>query len=69
MASGYVPGTAQLKAAYTKTGLSFLGIDFEKAMSVDSIRIAITCKAKRAYLDAQKNGKPAPIQPGLWGAM
>ena len=69
MASGYVPGTAQLKAHYMKTGLGLLGISFEKAMAVDSIRTAITCKAKRAYLDAQKNGKPAPIQPELWGAM
>ena len=69
MASQYEPGNDDLKAAYSKTGLSLLGIGFEKAMAVQSIRTAITCKAKRAHLDAQQHGKPAPIQPGLWGAM
>ena len=65
MASQYEPGNDDLKAAYRKTGLALVGIGFEKAMAVQSIRTAITCKAKRVYLDAQKNGKPAPIQLGL----
>lgn len=66
--SQYQPGTAQLKAHYMKTGLGLLGISFEKAMAVDSIRTAITCKARRAYFESlKKHGKPAPVQAGLFG--
>ena len=47
-------------AFYNRTGLSFLGVTFEKAMQTPALRIAITCGAK-----ASNKGKPAPIQPAL----
>jgi hypothetical protein len=52
--------TDQLKAAYRRTGLAFLGYTFEKAMAVPVIRIALECAVK-----AQTKGKPAPVQPAL----
>jgi hypothetical protein len=48
------------KAFYQRTGLSFLGFTFERAMQTPALRIAITCGAK-----ASNQGKPAPVQPGL----
>jgi hypothetical protein len=65
MASQYQPSTDDLKAAYRKTGLSLLGIGFDRAMTIKPICTAITCKAKAAHRAAGNNGKPAPIQPGL----
>lgn len=59
------PTIERIKAAYRKTGLSLLGISFEKAMTVPCIKTAVTCKAKAALREAEKNGKPAPIQPAL----
>jgi hypothetical protein len=50
----------QQVAFYQRTGLSFLGVSFEKAMQNTAIRIAITCGAK-----ASSKGKPAPVQPAL----
>ena len=50
----------QLKAAYQRSGLSFLGMSFAQAMSIKAIRIALECAVK-----ASTKGKPAPIQPGL----
>jgi len=47
-------------AFYQRTGLSFLGVSFEKAMQTPALRIAITCGAK-----ASNKGKPAPVQPAL----
>ena len=47
-------------AFYKRTGLSFLGVTFQKAMQTPAIRIAIECGAK-----ASSKGKPAPIQPAL----
>jgi hypothetical protein len=52
--------TQQQKAFYQRTGLSFLGFSFERAMQTPALRIAITCGAK-----ASNKGKPAPVQPGL----
>ena len=52
--------TEQLRSAYRATGLAFLGISFEKAMTVPAIRIALECKVK-----ASTKGKPAPVQPAL----
>lgn len=59
------PTTDELKAAYRKTGLGLLGIDFDRAMAVKPIRTAITCKAIAAHRAASINGKPAPTQPAL----
>lgn len=50
----------QQKAFYQRTGLSFLGVSFEKAMQTPALRIAITCGAKAGH-----KGKPAPVQPAL----
>ena len=50
-----------LKAAYQRTGLSFLGLSFERAMAIKPIRISLEC----AVSNPAKTGKPAPIQPAL----
>ena len=47
-------------AFFKRTGLTFKGWTYEKAMSVPALRIAITCGAK-----ASTKGKPAPVQPAL----
>ena len=52
--------THQIKTAYQRSGLSFLGMSFDQAMSIKAIRIALECAVK-----ASTKGKPAPIQPGL----
>lgn len=51
---------ARIKAAYQRSGLSFLGISFERSMQVKAIRIALECAVK-----AETKGKPAPSQPAL----
>lgn len=53
--------TTQLKAAYQRTGLSFLGLSFERAMAIKPIRISLEC----AVSNPAKTGKPAPTQPAL----
>ena len=50
----------RLKAAYRRSGLSFLGISFERALAVAPIRIALECAVKN-----EAKGKPAPSQPAL----
>lgn len=50
----------RLKAAYTRSGLSFLGISFQRALATRPIRIALECAVK-----AEAKGKPAPSQPAL----
>lgn len=54
--------TTQLKAAYRASGLAFLGITFEKAMTTPLIRMGLqgVVRAK-----TKKQGKPAPVQPAL----
>lgn len=52
--------TIRLKAAYRRTGLAFLGITFEHAMSVKMIRISLECIVK-----AQDRLAPQPAQPTL----
>ena len=52
--------TRQQIAFYQRTGLSFLGISFERAMKQPALRIAIISGAK-----ASTKGTPAPIQPAL----
>ena len=51
---------AKLKAFYQRTGLSFLGVSFGKAMQTPAIRTALECGVK-----ASSKGKPAPVQPAL----
>jgi hypothetical protein len=50
----------RLKAAYQRSGLSFLGISFPQALAIKPIRISL----ELAVRDEAK-GKPAPIQPAL----
>lgn len=50
----------QQKAFYQRTGLSFLGVSFQKAMQTPALRSAITCGARTS-----NQGKSAPIQPAL----
>ena len=38
--------TIRLKAAYQRTGLSFLGMSFEDAMAVKAIRITLQCAVR-----------------------
>lgn len=52
--------TARLKTAYQRSGLSFLGISFEKAMAVKAIRICLECVIK-----AQDKPNRLPVQPKL----
>ena len=52
----------QQRAFFNRTPLSFLGMSFAKAMSVPSIRIAITCGAK----DSQRTAsRPTPHKTSL----
>jgi len=50
----------QQRDFYRRTGLSFLGISFEKAMASQCLRIAITKGAEARNKTAQ-----APAQPSL----
>lgn len=59
------PTTAELLAAYRKSGLSLLGYRFEQALAIRPIRVALACKVKSGYWVAMQHGVPAPIQPGL----
>lgn len=45
---------------FQRTGLTFMGWTYAKAMNVPALRIAIQCGAK-----ASSKGKPAPMQPAL----
>lgn len=53
----------QQRKFFQRTGLAFQGLTFERAMQVESIRIAIACGVK-----ASGKGKPAPSQPDLFGS-
>lgn len=50
----------KLKAAYQRSGLSFLGMSYRQALEIKAIRIALECAVK-----ASTKGKSAPIQPSL----
>jgi hypothetical protein len=50
----------RLLAAWRRSGLSFLGITFERAMQVTPIRISLECAVKH-----ENKGQPAPSQPAL----
>lgn len=50
----------QQRDFYRRTGLSFLGISFEKAMASHALRIAITKGA-----EARNKTARAPAQPSL----
>lgn len=50
----------RLKAAYQRSGLSFLGISFQRALAIKPIRISLECAVRN-----EAKGKSAPIQPAL----
>ena len=50
----------RLKAAYQRSGLSFLGISFQRALAIKPIRISLECAVKH-----EAKGTSAPIQPAL----
>lgn len=52
--------TDRLLAAYRRSGLAFLGISFERALSVKAIRVALECAVK-----AEARASAAPSQPRL----
>ena len=52
--------TRQQIAFYQRTGLSFLGISFQRARQHQALRIAIVKGAQ-----ASTKGQPAPTQPAL----
>lgn len=49
-----------LIAAYQRSGLSFQGISYARAVAIRPIRIALQLSAAD-----HARGKPAPIQPAL----
>lgn len=55
----------ELRDAYKRAGLSFLGISFERAMEITAIRIALTCSVNAARRRAELAGKRTPSQLGL----
>lgn len=52
----------QIKQAYQRSGLAFLGISYAKAMAVPPIRTSLECAVKAGN---KSKGNPAPIQPAL----
>ena len=52
--------TDRLLAAYRRSGLAFLGISFDRALSVKAIRIALESAVK-----AESRANAAPSQPRL----
>ena len=59
------PTTADLKAAFKRSGIWRSGWDFNRAIAVPSIRTSITCAARAHQAKHTHQGKPAPIQPAL----
>lgn len=49
-----------MKTAYQRSGLSFLGISFQRAIDIPAIRISLECAAKTST-----KGKSAPVQRSL----
>lgn len=50
-----------LKRAYQRTGLSYLGMTFEKAMSIPAIRISLECAIKATKRNVRP-GRTTPAQ-------
>ena len=50
----------RLFTAWRRSGLSFLGITFERALQITPIHISLECAVKHEH-----KGKPAPSQPAL----
>lgn len=63
----YQPTTAELRAAFRRGRLWWLGWSFEKAMSVPYVARALALEvcAQRRRIE-RRQGKPAPTQPALF---
>jgi hypothetical protein len=63
----YTPTTAELRDAFRRGRLWWLGWTFQKAQSVPYVAQALAnqVRAERARIE-QQQGKPAPVQPALF---
>lgn len=63
----YTPTTAELRAAFRRGRLWWLGWSYEKALSVPYVAQALAnqVRAERVRIE-QQQGKPAPMQPALF---
>ena len=66
----YVPTEPELRGAFRRGRLRWLGWTFQKAMSVPYVAQALAnqVRADRARSE-QQHGKPAPVQPALFERM
>ena len=63
----YVPTEAELRDAFRRGRLRWLGWTFQKARSVPYVAQALAnqVRAERARIE-RREGKPAPVQPALF---
>lgn len=63
----YQPTSAELRDAFRRARLCWLGWSFGKAMSVPYVAQALAnqVRAERRRIE-QHQGKPAPVQPALF---
>lgn len=66
----YTPTETELRDAFRRGRLRWLGWTFQKAMSVPYVAksMANQVRAERARRE-QQQGKPAPVQPALFEGM
>lgn len=55
----------ELRDAYRRAGLWRLGWTYQRAITTDSVRIALECTAEAARRRAEREGKPLPRQAAL----
>jgi len=67
MTMPYQPTDAELRDAFRRGRLWWLGWTYQKAMSVPPVArcLANVVRAERARIE-QQQGKPAPVQPALF---
>jgi hypothetical protein len=57
--------TAELKQAFSRSGLWRLGWSFDKAMGCELTRKGLECAVRASQRKAARQGNPAPMQPEL----
>jgi hypothetical protein len=57
--------TAELKAAFKRTGLRQMGWTYERALKNKATRIGLEAIVTAERRALEKKGQPAPVQPGL----
>lgn len=64
----YTPTLTELRAAFRQARLWATGMSFRQAMLAPEVLAGLTCQviAERRRLE-QQQGKPAPMQPALFG--